>query len=538
VSKYQPIPLGVLFDTYAEGGQPTAFHLSRPFDIGPDAGTEHDIGALAGLVRSAAGWLHAAGARPGARVAIVKPNHWDYVLLACSAARLGAIPAMVSGRLRPEVLRILLERLDPSVLVTTAPILEAGERAGIDLAGLAKQVLTLDAPAPGAVHVADYGAADPPAARPRQTHEPMIITHTSGTTGAPKLVVHSADTIMGHLGRTESIRWPIVSMRREDTVATAIAFPHMRIIPWTTGTLRLGPRKALFVSGSQPDEAARLFAAHPPTYLEALPNTYLLWERLAESRAGAPTVFSRVRLYVSTFDAMHPPTIRRFLHASRHRFPVWLQGWGQSETGPLTFRLLTRRALARRGERNPTTRDVGRPIPFFTGLRAVAPETLRRVRPGRPGVVLVRTRGRCLDYVGERHRWQHKANGAWWNTGDVAVRTLTGKFRLLDREVDVIPGASCVEIEDILADRIPEVLEAVIIGLPGRPPVPVICTEDGRLDEARWAQATRDLPRLAAPVVLGWDDIPRTGTGKVRRPELRDQIGGDPDATFGTGQWT
>jgi len=536
VSRFAPIPLGVLFDTHAERRQPTEFHLSRPFDIAPHGGTQHDIGALAALVRAVAGWLHAAGARPGNRVAIVKPNHWDYVLLACAAARLGAIPAMVSGRLAPDVLRIVLDRL-ASVLVTTAPILESGDRVGVDLAGLAKQVLTLDAPAPGAVHVADLGEVDAPAARPRSAHEPMIITHTSGTTGAPKLVVHSADTIMGHLGRTESIRWPLVSMRRGDTVATAIAFPHMRIIPWTTGTLRLGPRKALLVAGPEPDVAAGLFAAHPPTYLEALPNTYLLWDRLTEPPDGRPTVFSDVRLYVSTFDAMHPPTVRRFLHASRRRLPVWLQGWGQSETGPLTFRLLTRRALAKPGERNPTTRDVGRPIPFFTGLRAVDPQTMATVRRGKPGVVLVRTRGRCLDYVGEENRWQHKADGEWWNTGDVAVRMPTGKFRLLDREVDVIPGASCVELEDILADRLPEVLEAVIIGVPGQLPMPVLCTDDGQLDDGRWARATRDLPRLAAPVVLGWDDIPRTGTGKVRRPELRDRLGGAA-STFGTGQWT
>ena len=39
---------------------------------------------------------------------------------------------------------------------------------------------------------------------------------------------------------------------------------------------------------------------------------------------------------------------RQFLASSRRRFPVWMQGWGQSETGPLTFRFFTRRALAGR----------------------------------------------------------------------------------------------------------------------------------------------------------------------------------------------
>ncbi|HEX5541785.1 MAG TPA: class I adenylate-forming enzyme family protein [Micromonospora sp.] len=534
-SSSPPVGLGLLFDTHAERRQPTVFHLSRPFDIAPSAGTRFEVGALAELVAEASGWLHAAGTKPGQRVAIVKDNHWDYVLLACAAARLGAIPSMVSNQLPLDSLQSILKRLEPAVLVTDTKVLARGDGAGADLTSLATRTLSIDGASRGAVPLDDVRGTSAPAPRPVGPDEPMIVTHTSGTTGVPKLVVHSPNTIMGHLGRTESIRWPIVGMKRRDIVATSISFCHMRIIPWTSGTLRLEPQKAVIVADPEPEVAERVFREHPPNYLEALPTVYIGWEPLAER---PDNVFADVRLYVSTFDAMHPPTVRKFLHASRRRFPAWLQGWGQSETGPMTFRLLTRRSMAQQGNRHPTTRNVGRPIPGFTGLKVVDPKTMQPVKPGAPGVVLARTNGRCLDYVGEHERWRNKAHELWWNTGDFGIRKRTGEVMLLDREVDVIPEISCIELEDVLADRMPELAEAVIIGVPGKPPLPVLCMRDGKLDPATWRKATHDLPAMAEPVLLPWDQVPRTGTGKVRRVELRDQLLGFGSETYGLGKWT
>ncbi|GAA2102179.1 class I adenylate-forming enzyme family protein [Actinomadura alba] len=532
--KSRPLHLGTLIEDYADRRQRTKFILSRPFDIAPEAGTEHDIDSMAELVRSAAGWLHAAGATPGRRVAIVKDNHWDYVILASAAARLGAVPAMLSYRLPPEVLQKLLKRLDPAVLVTTERMLSAGSEVGVDLASAASGVVTLDESAGGALSLKDVQGAPTPPRRLSAPDEPMLITHTSGTTGDPKLVVHSSTTIMRYLGRTESIRWPVLGMSRSDTVAISSAFAHMRIMTWTQAVLRRQPRKVLLMDEADPESAERVFRVHRPSHVEALPAGYLKWESLT---GEADSVFSNVRLYANTFDAVHPPTVRRFLDASRRSFPVWLQGLGQSETGPYTIRPMTRRTMAKQGNRHPTTRNVGLPAPGFMAAKVVDPETLRPVPAGQTGVFMVRTPGRCINYLGEEDRWRSKTQGKWWNTGDLGVRNRFGVLRLLDREVDVIPGMSCLELEDVLDDRLPEVIEVVVIGCPGRPPLPVVCTEDGELDEAAWREATRDLPEMAEPTVLTWDEVPRTGTGKVRRFQLRDRLLGATE-TFGTGKWT
>jgi acyl-coenzyme A synthetase/AMP-(fatty) acid ligase len=156
---------------------------------------------------------------------------------------------------------------------------------------------------------------------------------------------------------------------------------------------------------------------------------------------------------------------------------------------------------------------------------------------GRPGLVLARTRARCTEYVGEQDRWHAKETGGWWNTGDLGVLTRTGSVLLLDREVDTVPGLSCLRTEDVIENRLPEVVECVVLGNPGGPPVPVVVTADGRLDPRRWRSAIADLPLLADPRVVAWDDLPRTGTGKVRRLELLTRLVGHTD-THGTGRWT
>ncbi|GAA1760348.1 MULTISPECIES: class I adenylate-forming enzyme family protein [Streptomonospora] len=518
------LDVATLFDTLADRRSPTTAYLSRPLDVHPGAAVELGVADLAALVEDAAGWLAAAGAGPGDRVALVKRNHWDIVLLAMAAIRLGAVPAPISAHIAPPTLGTMLARLRPEVLALDGATAERLRAAGVDPP--ARRRLLLDGSRealPGAVPLADARGHRAPAPQRRRDDEPLIIVHTSGTTGTPKLVVHSTRTIVRRLIGFEAHRWPVLSSRPDDTVASATSFVHGRAFAWTASVFWLRPRAVALVADHAPESAEPFLREHPPTTLEALPATYVRWQPLARAQ-GAGNVFRRVRLYISTFDAVHPPAVRGFLAASARRRPVWLQGWGQSETGPLTFRFLTRKALAGVGERRPTTRDLGRPVPGRTRLRVVDPATLRPQPRGRPGLILARTKALGHGYVGEPERWAAKELGGWWNTEDIGEVTRSGSVRVLDREVDAVERMSCMEIEDVVDDRIPEVLECVVLRPREGPPLPVVVTESGRLHPGVWRRATSDLPRLADPLVAVWDDLPRTGTGKVRRLELRARL--------------
>ena len=534
----QPRNIGMVFEHFASAPRPV-WHLDRPFDIAPDSGIRFTVAGLATLVERTSAALAEAGLRAGDRLAIVKDNHFDVVLLAAAAARIGALPAMTSSTIEPEILRRMMERLDPGVLVASPAVLAGADKAGVELVGPRTRVLLAGAGTEAldrtVTTVHDLLDADVPAANPAADDKPMICTHTSGTTGVPKYVVHSATTLLGVLTKLETMKIPFLSIRPTDTVASCISFVHGRAITWAAAQLARPPGEVVVLAESTPDTVAATLRRHPPTTLEACPNIFQRWEGMARTE---PDVFAPCRAFINTFDAIHPRTVRTFLDVSRHRMPVWGQVWGQTEVGPVCMGLYTRGRLKRsRGSRKAVTSDVGRSIPFVTGVRVVDAQTRKAVPRGTEGIVLVRTAGRCLTYLGEDDRHREKIWDGWWNSGDIGVQGRGGMLRIIDREVDVIPGVSGIELESVLLERLPDATEVIVLGVPGRPPVPVLSTADGALDPAAWRRATADLPQLDDPVLIGWEDFPRTGTWKVRRPVLRERLFGTTQ-TFGTGRWT
>lgn len=508
--------------------------LDRPPDIAPTSGSEWTYATWAGLVEEAAAWLHAAGVGPWDRVALIKSNHLDVTVLGAAAARLGAIPAQLAWDHPPKVVQLLLERLERPVLVIDRERLEQSDLAERELETLTARTICIDDPGgkSDVIPLNDLRGAPPAPARPRALDEPMVITHTSGTTGPPKLVMHSARTIHA-LSHVETERYPYLGLSANDTLGFCDPYFHQRM---QTGLLALATATPELVALSDPGHAnvRRVLARHVPTVVETLPNIYLMWEPLARDPAR---LFRNVRLYVNSFDAIHTRTIRTFLNASERRLPVWVQSWSQTENGALVIRPYTRRLVRRRGKRPPVTQKLGWPLPGIAKVRAVNPDTGRPVARGQVGLIEISQPGRCLGYVGEQDRHRLKRDHDWWNTGDLGVISGLGSVRLVDREVDRIPGASGIELEDVLLDRLPRTSEVVILAVPDALPVPILATEDGvPVPEEDWQCAVNDLPPLADPIHLAWGEIPRTATWKVKRNDLRERVLGQ--RPVGSGRWS
>lgn len=511
------------------------FRLSRPMDIDPAGQRILDVAAIAECVRNTAGALHAAGVRPGDRFAVYKENHFDCLLLAAAGVRIGAIPVMLSGLLPPDSVRPLLRRVEPKLLVSNRRLLEEKGGDGSPLSSFATRTLCLDGGVPDAMTLEDLLGGPDPSPVPRGDDELMMLTHTSGTTGIPKLIMYTPAKLQGQMARLECRHLPPITFRRNDTVAMFLPYVHARSFTWIYSVLTLSPAQVLLMSENDPEIVGPLFRQHRPTVIEALPIDFLRMEPTArDDQDGA---FSSVRMFIGNFDAMHWSTIRTFLNSSRTRFPVWREGYGQSETGGLGMTVITRHRANKRRDQMPGPRKVGRPMPGFVQLKVVDPETFSPVPNGRPGIVLARTRARCVGYYQEPERWNEKAVGDWWNTGDVGVKTRTGALKLLDREVNYAPGASCLELEDVIVDHLPAGHDVALLPVPDGCPVPVVGAPDGRLDKEHWHKAVSRLPELAEPIVIDFMEMPRTGTGKILRQELRRRYltgAGHP----GTGRWT
>ncbi len=507
----------------------------RPADTDPFGALTRTYAQWAHAVDEAAGWLHELGVRRWDRVAVLKSNHFDISVLACAAARLGAVPALLSGAYGPEVARTLLARLDLPFLVTDRAHVKTCDIDPDTVTRLTERTVCVDGPQdrPDLVDLDDLRGAAPPGPAFRAEDEAMIITHTSGTTGIPKLVVHSAESERS-IALIESERWPVIGIRPSDVWAYAEPFWHERQTHNLLSLTAIGPRM-LTISDPLGHHVRDLLVAHRPTLVEALPNVFLAWESMAREPARP---FGRVREYINSFDAIHTRTIRTFLDASDRRMPIWLQAWSQSENGTLLMRPYVRWSVRRRGRRPAPTQLLGWPIPGFGRIRTVDPVTGKPTGRGAAGLVEIAQPGRCLAYVGEPERHAAKRDGQWWHTGDLGVINRLGALRLVDREIDRLPDGSAIELEDVLLDRLVNTTEVIVLPVAGQRPVPVVSTaDDVPLDHGAWRWATAGLPALADPIQIRWEDFPRTGTWKIRRVELRERLvpGSQP---HGRGDWT
>ncbi|CAM5695025.1 class I adenylate-forming enzyme family protein [Streptomyces aurantiogriseus] len=498
--------LGPVFRQAADRHGSVPVTLDRPLDVAPALGVDLGYPELADLVEDLSGRLWEAGVRPSEQVVVHKTDNVDIMLLACAVSRVGAVPVLLSPALAGPVVGQLLGRLSRPWLITDRARLD-GPLQDVDVAALVRGTLSVDN-APGAVSLEKYAGAEPPAPVRLHPREPSLITHSSGTTGVPKLAVHCANSMWNRLVPQQAMGWPT----RGETAALHMSFVHSRFYHLLGVLLHFGSPLVL-ITDPEPASVGPLLARHRPGIVETHPNTFVLWEELADA-PGAP--LSRVRSYGSTFDAIHPRTVRRLLDASKRRSPWLIQLYGQSETGPVAFQWFTRRSAARADGRR-----VGIGIPGFTRVR-VTDDHGRRTAPGTPGRIEARTRGRILTYLGAREQYERQLDGEWWQMGDMGYRSRLGALHLIDREIDQIDSVhSNLEVEDTLMDRLEELREVVIVPGADREPVPVVCVRGERpLDPERWREATADLPAMAEPRQWRFEELPMTATWKVKRVEI------------------
>jgi acyl-coenzyme A synthetase/AMP-(fatty) acid ligase len=507
------IRLGTLFERAAARHPANVVILDHDLDVAPGLGRRMTVAELADLVDELAARLAAARVRAGEKVVVYKSNNFDLPLLACALVRVGAVPVLLSPKLPGDTVAELLRRVDRPHLVTDQDKLdrELGDRVFdlVEQVLLARGTHRLATPLDAFAGVRRVEAVSLP------PEHPTLITHTSGTTGTPKLAVHTGRTLQARF-RPQASAAALV--RRRETVAMHVSFVHSRLFTALAITMLRG-FPLLVLADDAPEHVHGLFAALRPGVLEAHPNSFMRWEELADA---PDRPLANVKYFSSTFDAIHPRTVRRLLGASERRSPLFAQLYGQSEVGPVVGRTFSKRR--REGQDG---RCVGFPFPAMTDVRVVG-RNGRRPSADSPGFIEVRTDGRVLTYLGEQERYDGQLDDGWWRMGDVGYRTRWGCLHLLDREVDVIDGfGSTLAAEDRLFAELPELTEIVIIPGAGGPPVPVVCTRDDQpLDLEAWRSAARALPAMAKPVQLRLEELPQTATTKIKRLELARLLAG------------
>ena len=471
-----------------------------------------------------ASWYHAAGVRAGDPVGVYCAEGIPSFLHFLGLNALGAVPTLVNGRMDPVIAARYLDRVGVRGIVTTPE-----RRRALTAAGPAPGFLAEDADLPTTRSAGDRLPVVYP--YPHADRDPVMLCHTSGTTGLPKA------TMFGHrqffLGKRHRLwRFPAGP---GDRMLSALPHSHSAGISYLmTATLR-GLPTWVMSDLSGPAVVAAMGAVRP-TVVVAFPQTYAELAHLDLDRRATADVHT----WINTGDSAHEAHIRALVrHGHRpdrrgsrpgSRF---IDGLGSSEMGMALFTRVSE------PETSDYNRCVGRPIGIVRRA-VVLDEDNRELGPGTPGRLGVRTPTVTPGYWNDTALTQRSMFSGYWLTGDVVRRDEAGRFFHLDRVPDVIhtldgPVYSLPMEEAVLAGC-PEVADCAVVAVPDGPvsvPYATVVLRPGvtppvdPTSAVNAALSARGLARVAgARVATGPDDFPTGPTGKVLKRNLREHLAG------------
>ena len=339
--------------------------------------------------------------------------------------------------------------------------------------------------------------------------------YTSGTTGTPKAVLHSHNT-MERVERISFARWQVSDgdgILMPSPVTHTSGYANGLEQPFVTGT------RTILMERWQPDEAVALIDGH--TLSGTVAATPFLQElATAADRAGSDLPSFRF------FACGGAPVSPALVGNANARFarPCAFRVFGSSEVPLVTLGFPPDDPMARGATSDGQVNDYD--------VRVVDAEG-RALPPREEGEIEARGPSMFLGYADELQTEAALTRDGWFRTGDLGIVTAEGAVTITGRKKDLIirggENISAREIEEAL-ERHPHVQEAAVIAIPhdrlGEGVGAFLIPADNEpvdVTDILTFLAARGLARQKIPEAIWWlHDFPRTPTGKVRKQDLRD----------------
>jgi acetyl-CoA synthetase len=504
---------------------------------------------LQDLVSRAANALDGLGVHAGDRVAIYLPMIPEAVVAMLACARLGAAHTVIFGGFSADALSSRINDCDAKVVITA----DGGYRRGA-ASPLKPAVDAAAERSPGLEHVLvvrrtgdpvhwnadrdvwwhDVVDTASPIHEPQafSAEQPLFIMYTSGTTGAPKGILH---TSAGYLTQAAYTFWAVFDHKPTDvywcTADVGWITGHSYIV---YGPLANGATQVLYEGTPETPDRGRwweIVERYKVSLLYTAPTairTFMKWGEAIPARYD----LSSLRILGSVGEAINPEAYLWYRDNIGGGSAPIVDTWWQTETGAHMVTPLPGVTTARPGYAMDAIPGVSVDVVDDAGLPVANGESGYLIIT-RPWPAMLRTIWGDDDRFVETYwsRWP----GVYF-AGDGALKDSDGAIRLLGRVDDVMNVSghrlSTAEIESALVSHA-KVAEAAVVGAAdettGQSIVAfVILREsagDGGTDivEELRRHVGHEIGAIAKPrQITVVAELPKTRSGKIMRRLLRD----------------
>lgn len=359
-----------------------------------------------------------------------------------------------------------------------------------------------------------------PAVLDEITHDPNEVTEiifTSGTTGAPKGVMHTHNTLcMSTNYWIERLR-----LTPDDVMFMASTFAHQTGFGYGVRLPTTYAGTAVYQDIWNPQEFIELVESEGITFTAGA--TPFLQDTLQIEGIEDRKIDS-----LRAFVALGAPVPRTLVkEAAQKVFFKILAGWGQTESGLITLTKLED------SEEKLTNTD-GVPFP---GMELKVVDFDGEIcPPNQEGDLLSRGPAQFVGYLKRFEDTIAEHRNGWFLTGDRAVMDEDGYIRITGRNKDIIirggenipvayvenvlyehPEIADVQIIAIPDPRLQEKACAVIVMKPGKPPLGLSFVQEFLTQKGVAKQYWPEHIEIV-------EELPRTPSGKIQKFRLREMI--------------
>jgi long-chain acyl-CoA synthetase len=360
-------------------------------------------------------------------------------------------------------------------------------------------------------------AGQRPDPAPTSPEDVAILTYTSGTTGPAK----GAMNTHANLGFTSQVFRDWMHVGGQDVILGIAPLFHVTGLVAHIGLALSAGVPIVLAHRFDAAETCRLIERHRATATVAAITAFLA---LLESPESERCDLSSLHKAYSGGAPIPPAVVEAF---ERRTGIVVRSAYGLTETTSPTH--LT--PLGRRAPVDPDSGALSAGIPVFNTAVRIVDETGAPLGVGEVGEVALSGPQVVPGYWNRPEESAHAIRDGELLTGDVGKMDADGWLYLVDRRKDLIVASGYKvwprEVEDVLYTH-PAVREAAVVGVPderwGEVPRAFVSLVPGSsADEAmliEWVRARLAGFKVPRSVVI-LEDLPKGGTGKIQKQELR-----------------